>query len=217
MPGISIHAVDVARGVVAVGMRVEVFAVSAECDRRLIARGAISAAGTLEQLAMNRYGLVSVLLADFSAQATVNTAVLGLVIVPMMATTGQWLHFDALTVVPLMLLTMGSVVGLGLAVGGCALVFKRINGLAGVLQFGFPYPPLSLLLSWAGYAASAAAAKVKLVPGADCRYDTSRESNATESESDAGHYSSDLTDASYLGPFVHLLFLRKYVCYVGGI
>jgi ABC-2 type transport system permease protein len=96
-----------------------------------------SAAGTLEQLAMNRYGLVSVLLADFSAQAAVNTVVIGLVIVPMMATTGQWLHFDALTVIPLMLLTMGSVVGLGLAVGGCALVFKRINGLAGVLQFGF--------------------------------------------------------------------------------
>jgi 5-hydroxyisourate hydrolase len=52
LPGISIHAVDVARGIVAAGMRVELFAVAGEDDRRLIARGAISATGTLDDVAL---------------------------------------------------------------------------------------------------------------------------------------------------------------------
>jgi 5-hydroxyisourate hydrolase len=52
MPGISIHAVDVARGIVATSMRVELFAI-AQNERRLIAAGAISAKGTLDQAALD--------------------------------------------------------------------------------------------------------------------------------------------------------------------
>ncbi len=57
MPGISIHAVDVGRGIVASGMRVELFSFVSEGDngetgRRLIARGMISAAGTLNDPAL---------------------------------------------------------------------------------------------------------------------------------------------------------------------
>jgi 5-hydroxyisourate hydrolase len=47
MPGLSIHVVDVSRGVVAAGMRVEVFAAGGDA-RRLLARGAVSAKGTLD-------------------------------------------------------------------------------------------------------------------------------------------------------------------------
>jgi 5-hydroxyisourate hydrolase len=52
MPGLSIHVVDVSRGVVAAGMRVEVFAISGDA-RRLLARGAISAKGTLDDPAFD--------------------------------------------------------------------------------------------------------------------------------------------------------------------
>jgi 5-hydroxyisourate hydrolase len=51
LPGISIHAVDVARGVVATGMRVELFAVTGN-DRRLVVRGTISATGTFDDPAL---------------------------------------------------------------------------------------------------------------------------------------------------------------------
>ncbi len=51
MPGISIHAVDVARGAVATGMSVELFAVDGS-GRRLIVCGPISAAGTLDEPAL---------------------------------------------------------------------------------------------------------------------------------------------------------------------
>jgi 5-hydroxyisourate hydrolase len=52
MPGISIHVVDVSRGIVAAGMQVEVFALGAD-DRRPLARGVISAKGTLDDAALD--------------------------------------------------------------------------------------------------------------------------------------------------------------------
>src|SRR5947209_7054607 len=48
MPGISIHVVDVSRGVIAAGMRVELHA----ADGRLIARGTIAANGALTDPAL---------------------------------------------------------------------------------------------------------------------------------------------------------------------
>ena len=46
MPGLSVHAVDVSRGVPAAGMRIEVFAL--EPVRRQIADGRLSATGVLD-------------------------------------------------------------------------------------------------------------------------------------------------------------------------
>ena len=48
MPGVSIHVVDVSRGIVAAGMRVEFLR-----DGSLIAAGVISAKGLLEEKALN--------------------------------------------------------------------------------------------------------------------------------------------------------------------
>jgi ABC-2 type transport system permease protein len=113
-----------------------------------------SMAGTLEQLALSPYGLYSVLMVDFIAQALLMTAIFGVVIVPIMATTGRWLHFDVLSVVPLVVLTMAGVVGFGLVMGGLGLVFKRVGTLGGILSLGFlplvaapidRYPLLKLL------------------------------------------------------------------------
>jgi 5-hydroxyisourate hydrolase len=52
LPGISIHAVDIARGVLAAGMQVELYALGAGGARQLIARGLISANGTLDEPAL---------------------------------------------------------------------------------------------------------------------------------------------------------------------
>jgi 5-hydroxyisourate hydrolase len=53
MPGISIHVVDVSRGVVATGMRVELYAVSDDASR-LIAAGSVSKTGVLADPALDR-------------------------------------------------------------------------------------------------------------------------------------------------------------------
>ena len=52
MPGMSIHVVDVSRGIVARGMGVEVFVLGAG-DRSLVALGVISAKGTLDDAALD--------------------------------------------------------------------------------------------------------------------------------------------------------------------
>jgi len=51
VPGVSIHVVDVSRGVVAAGMKVELAALSPQ--RKLIASGVVSAKGVLEAAALN--------------------------------------------------------------------------------------------------------------------------------------------------------------------
>jgi ABC-2 type transport system permease protein len=96
-----------------------------------------SMAGTLEQIAMSRYGLTKVLLTDSLALAAVTVVMLSLVIVPIMATTGRWLHFDVPSVAILLALLMTGVSGLGLLMGGLAMVFKRVQGVAGLLQMTF--------------------------------------------------------------------------------
>jgi ABC-2 type transport system permease protein len=55
----------------------------------------------------------------------------------MMATTGEWLALDPLTVIPVGLLSLGSAVGVGFLLGGLALVFERIENTFLVVQFAF--------------------------------------------------------------------------------
>ena len=52
MPGLSIHVVDVSRGVVATGMAVEVVFIADGGERRPIAAGTISDKGTLDHPAL---------------------------------------------------------------------------------------------------------------------------------------------------------------------
>ena len=49
MPGVSIHVVDVSRGVVAAGMTVELHALPVGAEPRLVARGIISASGLWDE------------------------------------------------------------------------------------------------------------------------------------------------------------------------
>ena len=52
MPGISIHVVDVSRGVVANGMKVEVFAAATGAEPRLVASGLVAANGVVPHPAL---------------------------------------------------------------------------------------------------------------------------------------------------------------------
>lgn len=52
MPGMSIHVVDVSRGVVAEGMAVDVAFMAGNGQRRILAAGTISAKGTLDHPAL---------------------------------------------------------------------------------------------------------------------------------------------------------------------
>jgi ABC-2 type transport system permease protein len=93
--------------------------------------------GTLEQLSMSPLGLRRVLIARVFAALAYRVAIMFLLLVLMMATTGKWLAVDVPTLVTLMLLTVASAQGVGFFMGGLALVFKQIQASLGILQFLF--------------------------------------------------------------------------------
>lgn len=93
-------------------------------------------AGLLEQLALTRPGLLGVVL----IRALLSLLQIGLLVIPIvlaiLLTSGAQLNFTPLTLLPLGTLAFGSL-GLGLVLGGLALVYKRVGQLLGLLQFLF--------------------------------------------------------------------------------
>ena len=91
--------------------------------------------GTLEQLYMSPLGFTWVsifrMVSRFFIMLTFNVVLLVL----MMATTGRWLHLDVVSLLLLILPTVIGVYGIGFAMGGLALVFKRIQSFVGIFQF----------------------------------------------------------------------------------
>ena len=103
--------------------------------------------GTLEQLYMSPYGFGTVV-AVRSFVNVVEALTWGtLILASMLVTTGRTLTVDPLTVVPLVVLTLAPVVGIGFVFGGVALVYKRIENMFQLVQFlllGLIAAPLSL-------------------------------------------------------------------------
>ena len=80
------------------------------------------------------------------ANLLVNTILNVALLLAAMATTGKWLKLDVISLVPVLLLTLAGAYGIGFAMGGLALVFKRIQAAFQIMQFafvGFLLAPLS--------------------------------------------------------------------------
>lgn len=91
--------------------------------------------GTLEQLYMTPLGLDAIL-AIRTVASLVLSFVTGLLLLAlMMVTSGQYLIVDPIAVVPLSVLAISTAAGLGFAVGGVAVLYKRIENLFLVVQF----------------------------------------------------------------------------------
>lgn len=90
--------------------------------------------GTLEQLAMSPQGLLRTVLIKFWVSFVFIILQVTALLIVAMATTGRWLHVDVLSIVPLLLMTAAAILGIGLVMGGLALVFKRVQHVAAMLQ-----------------------------------------------------------------------------------
>lgn len=93
--------------------------------------------GTIEQLFMSPLGFGRVVLLKTGVNVLVGFAYGTVLLVLMMATTGEWLALDPLTVVPVGLLSLGSAVGVGFGLGGLGLVFKRVESTFQIVQLAF--------------------------------------------------------------------------------
>lgn len=109
-------------------------------------------AGTLEQLYLTPAGFKWVAGCTVTSNLALNFVPVVLLLVVMMATTGQWLNLDFISLVPLLLITILGAYGFGFALGGLALVYKRLQAIFQVFQFvliGFLVVPQRL--PWAKF------------------------------------------------------------------
>lgn len=91
--------------------------------------------GTLERLSMSPLGFGRVIVFEGVVHICVSVLLASLLLPLLVLVTGQRLAIDVVTVVPIALLGLLSVMGVGLAFGGLAILYKRVGSLASVFQF----------------------------------------------------------------------------------
>ena len=93
--------------------------------------------GTLERLFMSPHGFGRVMAVKTAVNVLMSFLWGTLMLAFMMAVTGRVVTLDPVTILPLLLLTLGSVVGIGFAIAGLALLYKRVENLFQLVQFVF--------------------------------------------------------------------------------
>lgn len=93
--------------------------------------------GTLEQLFMSPLGFGRVIIAKTTINVLISFLWGSIILVLMVATTGKTVNVDLVTVVPVLVLTLASAVGVGFVLGGLALLYKRIEQAFQLVQFVF--------------------------------------------------------------------------------
>jgi ABC-2 type transport system permease protein len=93
--------------------------------------------GTLERHLMTPFGFAPVVVCKGVAKVVRTFLTSALILAAMLAMTGTSLELNVVTVVVVATLSIASVLGLGLAAGGVAVLYKRIGNWLNLLQFGF--------------------------------------------------------------------------------
>lgn len=103
--------------------------------------------GTLEQLYMSPSAMWKIMLSRLCAQLSLQSIVVLILLFAAMLTTGQWLNLNPLTTIPVIVLTLISMIGVGFMIAGIALIYKQIDQILQILQFvlmGLTFIPLSV-------------------------------------------------------------------------
>lgn len=93
--------------------------------------------GTLEQLYLSSFGLGRLNVVNVAVNLGMAMLWGAVTLAFMLLITGEPLHVDLLTVVPLVLLTLLAPVGIGFAMAGLALLYKQISSLFSLMRFAF--------------------------------------------------------------------------------
>lgn len=93
--------------------------------------------GTLEQLYLSPLGFRWIAAFTIISNMLFSLVPVFVALIAMMLTAGTWLSLDLITLVPLMVISTLGAIGIGYALGGLALVFKRVQALFQIVQFLF--------------------------------------------------------------------------------
>ncbi|UCZ53510.1 ABC transporter permease [Bacillus shivajii] len=91
--------------------------------------------GTLEQLYMSPMGVWRIMLTRIIGQFSLQSLVMVILLFAAMLTSGQWLNLNPLTTVPIILVTMVSMVGVSFMIAGLAIIVKQIQAFLQIFQF----------------------------------------------------------------------------------
>lgn len=103
--------------------------------------------GTLEQLSMSPMGIWRIITTRLISSMLLNLALIVVLLYASMLTTGQWLNIDVITIMPILILTLISMCGLGFIIAGMSIVLKQVQAFLQILQFalvGLTFVPLSV-------------------------------------------------------------------------
>ncbi|WP_128475849.1 ABC transporter permease [Halorussus pelagicus] len=93
--------------------------------------------GTLERHVMTPFGFAPVAFLKGVAKLVRTFVTSTVILAAMLLVTRTTLALDVLTIVPVAVLSVASVLGLGFAAGGVTVLYKRIGSWLNLLQFGF--------------------------------------------------------------------------------
>lgn len=103
--------------------------------------------GTLEQLYMSPMGVWKIMLTRIIGQFGLQSIIMIILLYAAMLTSGQWLNLNPMTTIPIILLTMFSMVGVSFMIAGLAIIVKQIQAFLQIFQFvlmGLVFVPLSV-------------------------------------------------------------------------
>ncbi len=91
--------------------------------------------GTLEQLYMSAYPFTLLIIIKSVISMFFNFIFTGIILILTMATTKVFLNIDIISLIPLLILTGLSILGIGLMLGGLSLIFKKVGSYMQIVQF----------------------------------------------------------------------------------
>lgn len=103
--------------------------------------------GTLEQLYMSPLGMWKILLARLIGYTSLAMVTVIFLLFLSMLTANQWLYLKPEMTLPILILTLIGIVGVGFMIAGASVIFKQINAFMQILQFilaALAFVPLSV-------------------------------------------------------------------------
>ncbi|MFH1230092.1 MAG: ABC transporter permease [Planctomycetota bacterium] len=91
--------------------------------------------GILEQLYLTPLGFTMVCIFRVISAFLLNLLLIIPIIFLMMVTTGRYLHLDMVSIIPLIILSISSMLSIGFMMGGLTLIFKQLQSVSSILEF----------------------------------------------------------------------------------
>lgn len=103
--------------------------------------------GTLEQLYMSPMGVWKIMLTRIISQLGLQSVIMIILLFAAMLTSGQWLSLNPMTTIPIIIVTMISMIGVSFMIAGLAVIVKQIQAFLQIFQFvlmGLVFVPITV-------------------------------------------------------------------------